>query len=278
MNQPQVAEGAMLQSNITGAFRFHAHARRLSGEKGEIRHLLEAATAYMLLQIIPMNTRFFAKSVGAPWIQRVSAIILLLAVWIPADPVCCQAQGTIYTSRSGFDAALTSSTTITFDGVVPFDPSGFGVSSVSASGVTFTSPGARLFVSSASANPVLYNFDSSYPVGIVLPNGMNAFGADFSGGIVQNNPFNATITINLADGETDKYQFVGQLGSWTFVGFTFSQPITSLIYDDGGPVLPGAHEEMLDNVSFGTAIPEPHASILAVFGLVSSFGILRFTD
>src|SRR5467141_2484472 len=171
-----------------------------------------------------MNTRLFTKGAGLLWIQRLQGVILLLAIWMPADPVCCQAQGTIYTSRSGFDAALTSSTTITFDGVIPFDPSGIGVSSITASGVTFTSPGARLFVSSASANPALYNFDSSYPVGIVLPDGMNAFGADFSGGIVQNNPFNATITINLADGETDKYQFVGQLGSWTFVGFTFSQP------------------------------------------------------
>jgi hypothetical protein len=112
-------------------------------------------------------------------------------------------------------------------------------------------------------------------VGILLPDGMNAFGADFSGGIVQNNPFNATITINLADGQTDKYQFTGQLGSWTFVGFAFSQPITSLIYDDGGPALPGAHEEMLDNVSFGTAIPEPNTSLIAVFGLVGLFGVLR---
>ena len=94
---------------------------------------------------------------------------------------------------------------------------------------------------------------------VFLPNGRNAFGADFSGGIVQNNPFNATITINLADGQTYTHHFTGQLGSWTFWGFAFPQAITSLVYDDGGPFLPGAHEEMLDNVTFGVAVPEPTA-------------------
>ena len=38
---------------------------------------------------------------------------------------------------------------------------------------------------------------------------------------------------------------------------------------------PGAHEEMLDNVSFGTAIPEPHTSLFAFLGLVGSIGVLR---
>ena len=38
---------------------------------------------------------------------------------------------------------------------------------------------------------------------------------------------------------------------------------------------PGADEEMLDDVSFGIAIPEPHTSLFAFLGLVGSFGVLR---
>ena len=218
-----------------------------------------------------MKTLLFTKHVCAPWLRRVSRLALVLGVWMVTAPSRCPAQGTIYTSRSAFDGALTSGTTITFGGIT-----NDGVSSVSVSGVTFTNFDSRLSVSWQSLNPILYNFDSGYPVGIFLPDGKNAFGADFSGGIVQNNPFNATISINLADGQSSQYHFTGQLGSWTFVGFVFSQPITSLVYNDGGPSLPGAHEEMLDNVSFGTAVPEPKPSLLLLFALIATFVARRF--
>jgi hypothetical protein len=113
----------------------------------------------------------------------------------------------------------------------------------------------------------LWNFDSGLPIGISLPNGMNAFGADFSGGIIpQNNPFNATITVNLVGGQTQTYNFTGQQGSWTFRGFVFSSPISSVAFDDGGQ-LNGTHEELLDNVTFGV-VPEPQPLALALAGLV----------
>ncbi len=222
-----------------------------------------------------MKTLMFTNHVCASCVRSVSRLALLLGAWMATDLSRCPAQGTIYASRAGFDAALASGTTITFDGVAPNDPSGTGVSSVNASGVTFTNFDSRLFVSSQSLNPILYNFDSGYPVGIFLPGGKNAFGADFSGGIVQNNPFNATISVNLADGQSSQYHFTGQLGAWTFVGFIFSQPIASLVYDDGGISLPGTHEEMLDNVSFGTAVPEPRTPLLFVLALIATFGALR---
>jgi hypothetical protein len=99
---------------------------------------------------------------------------------------------------------------------------------------------------------------------------MNAFGAEFSGDIVpQNNPFNATITVNLVGGQIYTYNFAGQVGSWAFRGFVFSNPISSLVYDDGGPSLPGAHEEMLDNVTYGVVVPEPPVSGLVLVGLGS---------
>jgi len=182
----------------------------------------------------------------------------------------CYAQGTLYTDRSFFNAALQSSSTITFTGL-PDPPPGNGRSPITISGVTFTNNEARLFTGSG----YLWNFDSSYPVGVFLPNGINAFGADFSGGIVQNNPFNATLTFTLFDGQTFTHNFTGQLDSWTFLGFAFSQPIRNLVYSDGGPFLPGAHEEKLDNVTFGVAVPEPQTALLAVFGILASFAVLR---
>ena len=102
---------------------------------------------------------------------------------------------------------------------------------------------------------------------------MNAFGADFSGGITpQNNPFNATITVNLAGGQTYTHNFAGPQGSWLFRGFVFSSPINSVIYDDGGPDLIGFHEETLDNVTFGAAtVPEAHSFAIALVGLLAWF-------
>jgi hypothetical protein len=143
---------------------------------------------------------------------------------------------------------------------------------ITVSGVTFTNNEARLFTGSG----YLWNFDSSYPVGVFLPNGSDAFGADFSGGInPQNNPFNGTLTFTLLDGQTFTHNFTGQVGSSTFLGFTFSQPIRNLVYSDGGSFLPGAHEEKLDNVTFGV-VPEPQTSLLVVIGVLTSFGVLRW--
>lgn len=211
------------------------------------------------------NTKLIASLSSRQW-----PILLLLNVCTLLAQSHCHAQGTIYTDRSSFNAALQSSTTITFAGLP--DPSpGIGRSPIAISGVTFTNNSARLFTGSG----YLWNFDSSYPVGIFLPNGKNAFGADFSGGIVQNNPFSATLTFTLFDGQTFTHSFTGQLDSWTFLGFAFSQPIRNLVYSDGGPVLPGAHEEMLDNVTFGVAVPEPQTSLLAAIGILTSFGVRR---
>jgi hypothetical protein len=175
------------------------------------------------------------------------------------------AQGTVFTDRTAFNSVLQSSTTIAFTSM-PDPPPGTGRSPITVSGVTFTNAESRLFTGSG----YLWNFDSSYPVGVFLPVGINAFGADFSGGIIpQNNPFNATLTFQLVGGQTFTHNFTGQVGNWTFIGFVFPQNIQSLIYNDGGPFLPGAHEEMLDNVTFGTAVPEPTVAALGLMGALA---------
>jgi hypothetical protein len=181
-------------------------------------------------------------------------------------------QGTVYFMRSEFRAALSSATTITFENLPPTDWNGSGVTSISDSGVTFTTgylyvtnPGG-LWYPIPGSGKYLWHFDGWYPVTVLLPEGVTAFGADFSGGIEPNPLFNATLTVNLAGGPSYAYSFSGPRGSWTFFGVTFAQPIASVVYDDGGSFL---HEEMLDNVTFGSVIPEPSA--LGLFALGGSF-------
>ena len=188
-----------------------------------------------------------------------SEALLLSGIGLRFGTVDGHAQGTIYTDRYSYEAALPSSTTIDFSGT-PNPPDFIGRSSITVSGVTFTSLGARLFTGTEN----IFNFDSSYPVSILLPGGINAFGADFSGGIIpQNNPFIGTLTVNLAGGQTFIHSFTGQVGSWTFRGFAFSSPISSLVYNDGGPFVPGAHEEMLNRITFGP-VPEPRTVWVAL--------------
>jgi len=207
------------------------------------------------MTILRFKSQVSDRVQSSHWLLITVAASLLGIVHSPA-------QGTVFTDRSTYSAALQSSTTINFAGM-PDPPPGIGRSPITVSGVTFTNAESRLFTGSG----YLWNFDSSYPIGVFLPGGINAFGADFSGGInPQNNPFNATITMSLVGGQTFTHNFTGAVGSWNFVGFIFLQAIQSLVYNDGGPFLPGAHEEMMDNVTFGFAVPEPTVLALVVGG------------
>lgn len=182
-------------------------------------------------------------------------------------------QGTFYTSRSAFASALSSSATITFEDL-PVSPfGGLGEFSVVASGVTFSNSTAGLLIRD-SFSPIpatgkyLREFDGRAPVSILLPNGVTAFGADFSGGVSPYPTFLATLTVNLVGGQAYAYNFTGSYGFWTFFGVSFSQPIESLIYDDGASAPFFFHEEMLDNVTLG-AVPEPSSlGLLALGGLL----------
>ena len=236
--------------------------------------------------LLIMNTQTSNTETIPGVTPRVPLVLLLLGICALLDQKECQAQGTVYTSRSAFTASINGSTTITFETLSPSSPSSIGTSPITDSGVAFTNAESRLFITSPATGiyPVpgtgqyLWNFDSSYPVGIFLPGGVTAFGADFSGGILPQTSFQATLTATLANGQSYSYGFSGPLGSFTFFGVSFSDPISSLIYSDGGQFSPGTHEEMLDNVTFGTAVPEPNISLLALFGLIASFGILRLKN
>jgi hypothetical protein len=195
---------------------------------------------------------------------------MLVGGFLAATVVTGRCQGTFYTSRSVFEAALGASTTITFEDVSSLPPpGGHGHGSITNSGVIFATPSSSLYVADPNGDyhPIpgtgkyIWSFDGLTPVSIILPAGMTAFGADFSGGIQPNLSFNATLTVNLVGGASYDYNFSGPRSSWTFFGVSFPQPIANIVYNDGALSL---HEEMLDNVTFGV-IPEP--STLGLFGL-----------
>jgi len=209
---------------------------------------------------------------------------VLVVVLLLCNEVRTWSQGTIYTDRSVFNSALQSSTTITFETLNQATNGPIGLSPITVGPgpipvLSVTNLEHRLFICSPTGtwHPIagdgqyIWNFDSSYPIGVFWSGTRNAFGADFSGGIVQNNPFNASITVNLADGSTFTHNFTGNLGSWTFRGFVFPQTISSIIYSDGGPFLPGAHEEMIDNVTLGNAVPEPKVIVISLCAALAFF-------
>jgi len=208
---------------------------------------------------------------------------LWIASLLAAGAEAAFCQGVVYTLRPAFEAALSSSTTITFEDLPSTRIGGLGESSITTSGVTFTSPSALLFVTKPGGlyypipgtGKYLWQFDGGYPVNSLLPDGVTAFGADFSGGIEPKPSYNATVTVNLASGQTYAYNFTGPRGAWTFFGVTFEQAIASVVYDDGGSRVSATHEEMLDNVTFGV-IPEPSAlGLLALGGLLLDFRLRR---
>lgn len=228
------------------------------------------------------------------WIQfqpiRKRSLLVTLAIgtllWVGI--IAGYSQGTLYTDRSIFNTTLQSSTTVDFESLPPYDGIGTGDAEITISLqtppftriITVTSAGSRLFVTGPTSTPIpgtgqyVWNFDSGTPIGIFFPSGKNAFAADFSGGI-QNNPYNATLTFLLLDGQTYTHNFTGQMGVWTFRGFVFSQAIAGVIYDDGGPVSPGFHEEMIDNVTYGVAVPEPQTFSFAFGSLIAFLAVCR---
>lgn len=111
-------------------------------------------------------------------------------------------------------------------------------------------------------------FDGNGPVFISLPSGVTAFGTDFNSGGSPSAPYHATMKANLVGGLVYTYDISGIEGLWNFVGVAFSQPIASLVFDDGGNPPLIYHGETFDNVTIGT-VPEP--SVLSLLGMGALF-------
>ena len=108
---------------------------------------------------------------------------LLVIGMLACTVITGHCQGTFYTSRSIFEAALGASTTITFEDIPSTIGAGLGELSVASSGVLFTNPAPLIYVADPNGDyhPIpgtgkyIWNFDGGYPVSIILPAGMTAF-------------------------------------------------------------------------------------------------------
>jgi len=99
------------------------------------------------------------------------------------------------------------------------------------------------------------------------PSERNAFGADFSGGLAAT--FTGTLTFILIDGSSASFQFPGLRDGWTFFGVVLSKHISSVFFDDGGQSSPGPHNERIDNVTYGVAVPEPQVLALLLGAVIT---------
>jgi len=111
---------------------------------------------------------------------------------------------------------------------------------------------------------------------MTLPTDVTAIGFDFgrdseiaySGGAAE--PFDIQFT--FADASTLAQSFSLLLGEHRYVGITSDQNLTSVIISNPGIGL--SPYTMVDNVSFGTSVPEPATLSLMLSGL----GVLSFAS
>ena len=163
-----------------------------------------------------------------------------------------QAAVTVYTSQSAFAAALGTLSTEDFSDttLVP--------------GLSFTSTVGSIGTSRFNDRLVIGSAETTFS----FAGGANGFGAIFDlnpGGLGQGIGF----TLNLVGGGTE---FAGSLLTSTvgFFGFTSTNAFTSVtLRGDSGCC---AETYNLDNLQFGSAVPEPGTWMLMVvgFGLVGA--------
>ena len=179
---------------------------------------------------------------------------------------------TVYTTRSSFLGALSSSTTIDLESIAAgsYDtPLGVSDSGLGFVGVTAT--GNLLSAQDNCITPA--NICLVGPIGtdatfgylsITLPANTYAIGADFAGYQGWVGPYE----VRLSTGETITGTFSGAFFAFDFVGITSTQAITSADFYIGfsGPPHDGlSQSSILDNVTFGTTVPEP--STYVMFGI-----------
>lgn len=179
------------------------------------------------------------------------------------------AQGVVFTDRSAFNAAIGSTINFDFENLSP----------TSTTTNRIAVPPFLNFITgnqlSVAPGKFVGTFDSPIAMTISGPTTRNAFGADFSGGLIGAN-FTGTLTFSLADGSAESFQFQGPTSGWTFFGVVLSKNISSVVFDDGGQPTSPRHQERIDNITYGiAAVPEPTTASLVLFSGICLLGALR---
>jgi len=199
-----------------------------------------------------------------------AACLIVFFAYLGRSP--CFGQGTIYTDRSAFDAAIVglAGTRHDVNFQPPFPPGGIDEGdavrygpSLTISGLTFRSGGPMLLRRvSADANVILNNYDSLTPLFVDMNGPARAFGADFASLLT---PFysNFLATVTLDNGNV--FTFTAPANpNLAFYGFVTTQPFSRVTFSDGGLIFGDLHEEILDNV---TAVTVPEPNVVALFAL-----------
>lgn len=208
------------------------------------------------------------------------------AVFLVLSMQAANAQVTIYTSRSSFDASSIITSTEDFSGIAP--AGGFfsyqPTNTVALGGFTFTqaSNASNNDLSIISGNyygrigTLGYNlgngdflqagYGSPAQLAILLPSGTTAFGLDFgtfaaSGG---------QVTAVLSDGSS--FVFGNSFPIVSFFGFTSATAITSLTLIDKADSASN-NSLNIDTVESGRAAPVPEVSTTISFGLLLVLGL-----
>ena len=208
-----------------------------------------------------------------------AALGAVFALAVGVTPV--SAGITTYSSASAWAAAVSSPSTVTFNGFTGIDDVVEG-QSYSEGGVTFSLSGTRTmdglgpsFDGAAAGtyygngyllwvcnNPVVGCSSNSNPLTVTLPSASDAIGFDFAefSGLAD------TFTI-VADGQT--FTEATTVGGEAFFGLTDTNTFTSFTITDLNTSTSGDPFPTIDNLSYATslssvAVPEPAS--LALFG------------
>jgi hypothetical protein len=200
--------------------------------------------------------------------QQIRATALAFMAFVLAYPA--SAAVVSYTNRAAFEATLSSSTTLDLETGTPGDYGTAG--GVTIGGVTFTGVGQSGFylflqddcmffanlciIGPASTDPT-YGYTR-----ITLPAGVNSIGADFAGyqGLV------APYEVRLSTGDTVTGTFSGAFFAFDFIGITSTTPIAYADFYIGFSAANNnqAQASLIDNVTFGTTVPEPSTWLLCL--------------
>jgi hypothetical protein len=191
--------------------------------------------------------------------------------------LCCSfaAADTLYTTRTAFDAVTTAATTATFNNGVSSSGYHWYPGGATVDGIHFADNYTGVYQEGGTASGGAYSLDgtadmiayvSALPATVTLPTAVTALGLDLGGTLA------GTYRISLSNGQV--YELALNPGGATFFGVTSSAPITS--FQIGYVGWSGRDTTALfDNVTYGTAVPEPGSLLLLGSGLAGLLSTMR---
>jgi len=205
--------------------------------------------------------------------MRFKTQFLAVALSLTAAALPCFGQGVTYTTRSAFDAAVSTiagtRTDVNFEGALP--PGGIDLGAgivryeppLTISGLTFRGSAPLLLRFTFANGRWLNNYDSLAPLIVDMNGPAIAFGADFAS-LISPGYSNFLATVIFDNGAVFSFTAPASPNS-VFFGFVTTQPFSRVTFSDGGLIgTARLHEEILDNI---TAVTIPEPNVVALFAL-----------